>query len=423
MGKTRKSPAHQNSKEAHDHVQLRGEIREEVLTQIDLSKEVNDEIIFDMIDQAVLFKGRQTYISLEEKQQLRREIFNGIRRLDVLQELLEEDSVTEIMINGPSDIFIEQEGKIHKWEKCFENREKLEDVIQQIVSKANRMVNESTPIVDVRLQDGSRVNVVLPPVAINGPIVTIRRFPKNPITMEGLVEIGSLSREAADFLQKLVKARYNIFISGGTGAGKTTFLNALSGYIPSEERVITIEDSAELQIQGIPNLVRMEVRNANTEGKNTIDIRQLIRSALRMRPDRIIVGEVRDAAAIDMIQAMNTGHDGSLSTGHANGPAEMLSRLETLVLMGMDIPLSAVRSQIASAVDIIVQLGRLRDKSRKTLSISQVVGIEHGEIICQPLYVFREEEGGHGQRVVGDLVPTKHTLYRRKKLEAAGICL
>lgn len=400
---------------------LQRQIRQEVLSQADLSRDICDEAILEIIDKAIIAKGRESYISLGDKHNLRTEIFNAIRRLDILQELLEDEEVTEIMINGPKDIFIEKRGCIHRWGKEFESREKLEDVIQQIVSKANRIINESTPIVDVRLADGSRVNVVLPPVAINGPIVTIRRFPQNPITVSELIKIGSLTEEAAGFLKNLVQARYNILISGGTGAGKTTFLNALSNYIPSDERIITIEDSAELQIQNIPNLVRMEVRNANTEGKNEVSIRALIKSALRMRPDRIIVGEVRDESAIDMIQAMCTGHDGSLSTGHANGPADMLARLETLVLMGMDIPLAAVRSQIASAIDIVIQLGRLRDKSRRTLSISEVTGVKEGAIVLNPLYEFEEEGMTEQGTVKGSLKRTQNVMHMTQKLERAGM--
>lgn len=402
---------------------LQKQIREDVLSRADLSQDICDEAILEIIDKAIIAKGRESYISLEDKHNLRTEIFNAIRRLDILQELLEDKEITEIMINGPKDIFIEKKGCIQRWEKEFESKEKLEDVIQQIVSKANRIINESTPIVDVRLEDGSRVNVVLPPVAINGPIVTIRRFPQNPITVSELIAIGSLTEEAAAFLKSLVQARYNILISGGTGAGKTTFLNALSNYIPSDERIITIEDSAELQIQNIPNLVRMEVRNANTEGKNEVSIRALIKSALRMRPDRIIVGEVRDESAIDMIQAMNTGHDGSLSTGHANGPSEMLARLETLVLMGMDIPLAAVRSQIASAIDIVIQLGRLRDKSRRTLSISEVTGVEQGVIVLNPLYEFEEEGMTEKGTVKGSLKRTQNAMCMTQKLERAGVFL
>ena len=325
------------------------------------------------------------------------------------------------MVNGPDQIFIEKQGRLEPYPKKFLSKEKLEDVIQQIVGKVNRTVNESSPIVDVRLQDGSRVNVVLPPVAINGPIVTIRKFPADPITMEHLVSIQSITMQAAEFLKKLVQAKYNIFISGGTGSGKTTFLNALSAYIPKEERIITIEDSAELQIQNIPNLVRLEVRNANLEGKNEVTIRDLIRSALRMRPDRIILGEVRDAAAYDLLSVMNTGHDGSLSTGHANSPKDMLKRLEALVLTAVDIPLLAVRSQIASAIDIVVQLGRLRDRSRKVLEIDEMIGMDGTEIIMRPLYCFKEQGEDEKGNVIGQLAATQNALYHTQKLKAAGM--
>ena len=401
--------------------QYQKKIKEYVLKQMDLSREISDEGIRELIDEGILRESRERYIPGREKVMLCKEIFNSIRRLDALQELLEDKDITEIMINGASDIFVERGGRVSRWDKEFESRERLEDVIQHIVSGANRIVNESNPIVDVRLEDGSRVNIVLPPVALNGPVVTIRRFPEQAITMEELVQRNSLTREVADFLKNLVEAKYNIFISGGTGAGKTTFLNALSQFIPRDERVITVEDSAELQIQGVANLVRLEVRNANTEGKNGISIRDLIKSALRMRPDRIIVGEVRDSAAIDMIQAMNTGHDGSLSTGHANSPPDMLERLETLVLMGMDIPLQAVQNQISSAIDIIVQLGRLRDKSRRTLEVAEVLGCREGEFLLNPLYTFREKGEDEEGRITGQLEATGNVLQACGKLERAGL--
>ena len=358
---------------------------------------------------------------MDEKKEVIQRTFYAIRKLDVLQEILEDQEITEIMVNGPDQIFIEKQGRLEPYPKKFLSKEKLEDVIQQIVGKVNRTVNESSPIVDVRLQDGSRVNVVLPPVAINGPIVTIRKFPADPITMEYLVSIQSITMQAAEFLKKLVQAKYNIFISGGTGSGKTTFLNALSAYIPKEERIITIEDSAELQIQNIPNLVRLEVRNANLEGKNEVTIRDLIRSALRMRPDRIILGEVRDAAAYDLLSVMNTGHDGSLSTGHANSPNDMLKRLEALVLTAVDIPLLAVRSQIASAIDIVVQLGRLRDRSRKVLEIDEMIGMDGTEIIMKPLYCFKEQGEDEKGNVIGQLAATPNALYHTQKLKAAGM--
>ena len=398
------------------------ELKNQVLARLDLAHDTKDEEIFDCINQVIMEAGKEEYIPLKEKSQLRQEIFNSLRRLDVLQELVEDRTITEIIINGANHIFIEENGAIRQWEKQFESKEKLEDVVQQIVTSKNRIVNETSPIVDVRLDDGSRVNVVLPPVALNGPIVTIRKFPENPITMEKLIAIGSITREAAEFLKKCIVARYNIFISGGTGSGKTTFLNALSNYIPRDERIITIEDSAELQIKNIPNLVRLEARNKNQEGHNEISIRDLIKSSLRMRPDRIVVGEVRDAAAIDMLAAMGTGHDGSMSTGHANHPRDMLARLETLVLMGMDIPLMAVRRQIASSIDLVVHLGRLRDKTRKVLSIVEVLDIKEGEITVEPLYEF-QETGEKDGRVEGELKRTNHEFVQDEKMRRAGIVL
>lgn len=397
------------------------EIQEVILQKLDINSSISDQTILSLIEESVLRFAHTVYLSMDEKKEVIQRTFYAIRKLDVLQEILEDQEITEIMVNGPDQIFIEKQGRLEPYPKKFLSKEKLEDVIQQIVGKVNRTVNESSPIVDVRLQDGSRVNVVLPPVAINGPIVTIRKFPADPITMEYLVSIQSITMQAAEFLKKLVQAKYNIFISGGTGSGKTTFLNALSAYIPKEERIITIEDSAELQIQNIPNLVRLEVRNANLEGKNEVTIRDLIRSALRMRPDRIILGEVRDAAAYDLLSVMNTGHDGSLSTGHANSPNDMLKRLEALVLTAVDIPLLAVRSQIASAIDIVVQLGRLRDRSRKVLEIDEMIGMDGTEIIMKPLYCFKEQgEDGKGN-VIGQLAATSNALYHTQKLKAAGM--
>ncbi|MDE7267183.1 MAG: CpaF family protein [Lachnospiraceae bacterium] len=379
------------------------QIASSVRERIDLSREVSDEEIQEMIDDLVLGLGRSVGLSLEQREELGKSVFYSIRKMDVLQELIDSDDVTEIMINGTDNIFVEKAGRIYQWEKHFDTKEKLEDVIQQIVAKCNRAVNEASPIVDARLENGARVNIVLAPVALNGPIVTIRRFPDKPISMSDLISFGSITEEAAGELSKLVRAGYNIFISGGTGSGKTTFLNALSHDIPKSERIITIEDSAELQLQEIPNLVRLETRNANTEGAKAITIRDLIKSALRMRPDRIIVGEVRGSEAIDMLQALNTGHDGSLSTGHANSSRDMLSRLETMVLMGMELPLAAVRRQIASGVDLIVHLGRLRDKSRRVLEITEILGFEDGEIVTKPIYQF-EEIGEEKEKVVGKLV-------------------
>lgn len=391
-----------------------------MLEEIPAGIEISDEEIKNCIDNEIAGICREQYIRLEEKRKLRHSVFNSIRKMDVLQDILEDEEVTEIMVNGPENIFIERKGVLTKTELKFEQRERLEDIVQQIASTGNRIVNESSPILDARLKDGSRVNIVVPPISIDGPVVTIRKFPKEAMTMEKLLEIGAITEEAAIFLEKLVRAKYNIFISGGTGAGKTTFLNILSNYIPSGERVITIEDSAELQIQNIPNLVRLEARNANVEGKNQVTIRDLVKSALRMRPDRIIVGEIRDQTAIDLLTAMNTGHDGSLSTGHANSPADMLNRLETLVLMGMDIPLPAIRQQIASGIDIVIHLGRLRDKSRKVLDISEIEGVSQGKIQLRPLYQFQEEGDKRGT-VTGQLWATKNSLLSTEKCQRAGI--
>lgn len=359
-------------------------------------------------------------MSVLEREQLGKELFYAIRKLDILQELVDDPDITEIMINGTDNIFIERQGRLQIWNKSFHEKEKLEDVIQQIVAKCNRTVNEANPIVDARLENGSRVNIVLAPVALNGPIVTIRRFSDDPITMSKLLQFGSITEEAVAFLKNLVFAGYNIFISGGTGSGKTTFLNALSEFIPKEERIITIEDSAELQIRGVPNLVRMETRNANVEGCQEITIRDLIKSSLRMRPDRIVVGEVRGAEALDMLQCLNTGHDGSLSTGHANSAKDMLSRLETMVLMGMDLPLSAIRRQMASGIDIIVHLGRLRDKTRKVLEIVEVTGFENQEIVIQPLYLFQETGEDETGKVQGQLTKVGE-LEHKEKWKSAGL--
>lgn len=398
----------------------RKELQEEVLQKIELDKEISDEELLNIIDLTLHEKGKECYISIGRKQRIRKEIFNSIRRLDILQELLEDTSITEIMINGYKDIFIERDGRIVKWKKSFESSHKLEDIIQHIVAASNRRINESSPIVDARLEDGSRVNIVLPPVSLSGPIVTIRKFPEETMTMEKLIAIGSLDSDTARFLKELVIAGYNIFISGGTGAGKTTFLNALSNYIPKEERIITIEDSAELQIKNIENLVRLEVRNANVEGDNEITIRDLIKSSLRMRPDRIVVGEVRDASSIDMLQALNTGHNG-MSTGHANSSKDMLSRIETMVLLGADIPLKAVRKQIASAIDIVIHLGRLRDKSRKVLEVVEVLDLVGDEIELNPLIRFYEEGEGENGKILGGLRRTENSLIHQEKLIRAGL--
>lgn len=398
---------------------LRAEqLHEKVLSRMDFMREPSDEELLEIIHSVLEESSKKQFIPLKEKAALGKELFNAFRKLDILQELIEDESITEIMINGTENIFIEREGQIFLSDKKFLSRGKLEDVVQQMVAECNRIVNEASPIVDARLNDGSRVNVVLPPAAINGPIVTIRKFPKHRITMEQLLEYESISEEAAEFLVRLVKAGYNIFISGGTGSGKTTFLNVLSDYIPETERIITIEDNAELQITELPNLVRLEARNANVEGTGEISIRDLIRTALRMRPDRIIVGEVRGKEAADMLQAFNTGHDGSLSTGHANSPKDMLSRLEMMTLMGMDIPLSAVQRQIAAGIDIMVHLGRLRDRSRKVLEIVEVLGYEKDEIRLQSLFSFRETGEKNG-KIQGEWVKNAD-LLRREKLLAAG---
>ena len=405
--------------EQEKYLAVRDGIKRELLSDMDFTREMSDEEIQDAIADRLRAREFAGRLNVYERARMGKELFFTIRGLDVLQELIEDEQVTEIMINGMEGIFVERAGRLFAWPCGFESGEKLQDVIQQIVAGCNRVVNETSPIVDARLENGSRVNVVLGPIALNGPVVTIRRFPEQPIGMRELLEIGSISEEACSFLEKLVKARYNIFISGGTGSGKTTFLNALTGFIPADERLITIEDSAELQIRGIPNLVRMETRNANVEGCQPITIRDLIKTSLRMRPDRIIVGEVRGGEAVDLIaSALNCGHDGSMSTGHANSAQDMLMRLETMMLMGMEIPLPAIRRQIASGVDIIVHLGRLRDKTRKVLQIAEVTGIEDGEIRLSSLFSF-EEEGETSGRVRGRLI-RKEKLLHEDKLKMAG---
>ncbi|MDD3253397.1 MAG: CpaF family protein [Lachnospiraceae bacterium] len=367
-------------------MRLKEQIREELQSR----SQIEDGELYDCIEEAIEAEGKRRYLPLKRRVELKNRLFDGFRRLDILQELVDDPQVTEIMVNGKDHIFVEKKGRLCQWEHGFDQNEQLEDMIQQIVSRINRTVNVSHPIADARLEDGSRVHVVLPPVALDGPVVTIRKFPE-PITTEKLIALGSLNDEAAAFLERLVKAGYNLFISGGTGSGKTSFLNAMSGFIPETERVITIEDSAELQIRQVRNLVRLETRNANVEGEGAIEISDLIRASLRMRPNRIIVGEVRGKEALDMLQALNTGHSGSLSTGHANSPRDMLTRLETMTLMAADLPLAAVRSQIASAIDVLVHLGRLRDKSRKVLEIVEVGDCVAGEIQLNPLYRFVEE--------------------------------
>lgn len=409
---------------------LKQQLQETVRQRMDMSSELSDAQIGEIIDSVIMEKSREVYMSAVTKLTLRQELFNAIRRLDLLQELIDDKTVTEIMVNGADAIFYERDGRIYTWDRHFESREKLEDVIQQIVSRSNRQVNESIPIVDARLKDGSRVNVVLDPVALNGPILTIRKFPEEAITMEDLIRWESISQEAAEYLKVLVKAGYNIFISGATSTGKTTFLNVLADYIPKTERVITIEDSAELQIHGIENLVRMEVRQADGDGVSNVTLRDLIRTSLRMRPDRIIVGEVRGEEALDMIQSMNTGHDGSLSTGHANSPQDMLSRLETMALFASDIPIQAIRKQIASSIDIIVQLERLRDRSRRVTAIAEVLDCTEDVYILNPIFEFHEQDnlvmenssyGDIPERVVGQLERTGYHLMHRRKLHAAAL--
>ena len=370
------------------------QIREQVLNRMDLSRDVSDEEIGELIGEVASQTLRGRTMSIHDRVRIEQQVFNSLRKLNVLQELVDDPEVSEIMVNGPGHIFYEKDGRVQVWTHSFTSEEKMQDVIQQIVGSHNRVVNLSNPIVDTRLSDGSRVNIVLSPISLEGSVITIRKFPQHPLDMETLIAREAISREAAELLKRLVKARYSILISGGTSSGKTTFLNALSQYIPEDERVITIEDSAELQIQGVKNLVRLETRNANMEGVMPITIRDLIRTALRMRPDRIIVGECRGAETFDMLQALNTGHDGGLSTAHGNSCRDILSRLEMMVLMGMDLPLAAIRQQIASGIDIIVHLGRLRDKSRRVLEIAELDGIEEGELKLHTLYEL--EQGACG---------------------------
>lgn len=396
-------------------------LRSDIMAALDLSREQNDEEIYRFIETEVEEYSQNNLLTLKEREQLEHLLFNSLRKYDAIQELLEDADVTEIMINGASHIFYEKKGTLFQAQTHFSSEQKLSDVIQQMAGNSNRMVNEASPIVDTRLADGSRVNIVLSPISIDGAAVSIRKFPKTPILMEDLIRIGSITEEAAAFLKVLVAAGYNIFISGGTGSGKTTFLNALSQYIPREERIITIEDSAELRLVDKPNLVRLETRNQMFDGVKPITIRDLIRTALRMRPERIVVGECRGEEALDMLQAMNTGHDGSLSTGHANSCRDMLSRLETMVLMGMELPLAAIRSQIASGLDILVHLGRMRDKSRKVLAITEVIGMQDGEIVLKDLYRY-VEKSPDVEMACGKL-QQMGTLFNQEKCKRAGITL
>lgn len=399
---------------------LVAEIKRYVTENLPLSK-MGDEALEEKIEEIVAQRIGARYCSIEQRLSIIQQVYSSIRGFGLLDSIMNDDTITEVMINGPENVFIEQNGRLIKLDKQFESQRKLEDIIQRIVGLAGREVNQANPICDTRLPDGSRVNVVLPPIALCGPTVTIRKFSKTPMTIEKLIQYGSITQEIADKLELLVKAKYNIFISGGTGSGKTTFLNALSNYIPKDERVITIEDSAELQITGVQNLVSLETRNANASGAGQITIRDLIKSSLRMRPERIVVGEVRGGEALDMLQAMNTGHDGSLSTGHANSTEDMLSRLETMVLQGSaGLPLEAIRQQIASAVDIIIHLSRLRDKSRKTMEITEVVGYEDGKILLNPLYVFEEDENSTLTKVSGRLKRTSNPMKNDYKLRLSG---
>ncbi|WP_413034624.1 CpaF family protein [Paenibacillus xylanilyticus] len=394
-------------------------MRREVRAGLDLTSTAGDKELWQGIERKVLSDPMLDDLTSGERHTLVQRLFDSFRGLDILQPLVDHPDITEIMINSHREIFVEQDGEVIQIQLEFESRERLEDIIQMIVSGVNRIVNESSPIVDARLKDGSRVNIVLPPIALKGPTMTIRKFPSEPMKMSDLIDKGALHEEAAELLQQLVRSKYNIFIGGGTGSGKTTFLNALSQFIPADERIITIEDSAELQIVTVPNLVSLETRNANTEGKGEISIRDLIKSSLRMRPNRIVIGEVRGAEALDMLQAMNTGHDGSLSTGHANNITDMISRLETMVLSGAELPIAVVRQQISSAIDVFVHLSRLRDRSRRVTEISEVIGMQDGEVLLNPLFRFQEREEREG-KIIGGLVQVG-TLKQVEKIQMAGL--
>ncbi|TDQ42194.1 CpaF family protein [Aureibacillus halotolerans] len=402
-------------------ISLVKQMKDEVMEDLDLTGSTSDEELEAKIEEIIFAYSRDQRFTATQKQQLVDAVFSSFRGLDALQPLLDDPSVTEIMINSHNEVFIERAGQTIQTDVQFPSRARLEDIIQSIVSRVNRIVNESSPIVDARLQDGSRVNVVLPPIALKGPTMTIRKFPEKPVGVEDLIKWRALSAPVASFLEDLVKAKYNVFISGGTGSGKTTFLNVLSNFIPQDERIITIEDSAELQIRNVPNLVALETRNANTEGKGEVTIRDLIRASLRMRPNRIIVGEVRGSEALDMLQAMNTGHDGSLSTGHANSTKDMLSRLETMVLSGASLPVEVIRQQISSAVNIMIHLSRLRDKTRKVVAVSEMLDVVDGEYQMNPLFEFVEERETDDGKIIGDLQPTGNQLQQTLRLKAAGI--
>ena len=395
-------------------------VKNDVLERMDALNDVTDEKIYECIDESLYVLGDNECLSIKDKLDLRKQLFNKIRGLDILEDLLSDDSITEIMVNGYKDIFVERNGKVEKLDLEFQDEGKLNDIVQRIVGNVNRRVNERNPIVDANIKGKYRVSIVLYPVALNGPIITIRKFKKDLIDMEKLIKLGSVSKELGDFFEKVVRSKYNIFISGSTNSGKTTLLNILSNYIPGDERIVTIEDSVELQIKGIENLVTLEARTGNVDEDVEITIRDLIKASLRMRPDRVIVGEVRGSECIDMLSAMNTGHDGSMSTGHGNSSREMLLRLETMYLMGMDIPLVAIRNQIAGSIDIMVHIGRLRDGSRKILSVSEVKGVNNGEIELETLYEFVEEGEDDGGKVMGKFVK-KSELTNKDKCIKAGV--
>ncbi|SEN85995.1 CpaF family protein [Paenibacillus sp. OV219] len=395
-------------------------LKEQIRGQLELGSAMTDEAFRSRIERTVFQWCRDHPMAAAEKAVLVHRLFHAFRGLDLLQPLMDDPSITEIMINGHEELFVERDGQLSRLPSAFESKERLEDLIQTVVAAVNRVVNESSPIVDARLKDGSRVHIVLPPIALKGPTMTIRKFPEKPLLMDNLIAREALSEDSAVLLEALVKAKYNIFISGGTGSGKTTFLNALSQFIPADERIVTIEDAAELQIRSVPNLVSLETRNANTEGKGAISMRELIRASLRMRPNRIIVGEVRGGECIDMLQAMNTGHDGSLSTGHSNSARDMTARLETMALSGADLPIGVIRQQISSAIDIIVHLSRLRDRTRRVTEICEVTGVVGGEVMIEPIYSFVEEDEYEG-RVIGELRRTAHRLQRSWKLRMAGM--
>lgn len=404
----------------YDYYSEKEQIKEQILNEIDYSKDLSEEELIDVIDKIIVLQKNKNYIEIAEREALRKEVFYAMRRWDIIQELMEDPEVTEIMVNGLEHIFIEKKGSICCYHKKFNSLKTLHHVIQQMAAGCNRIVNESSPILDARLSDGSRVNIVLGSVALNGPVITIRRFPGQPITMDDLIRYQAISQEVCEWLKDLVSAGYNILVSGGTGSGKTTFLNVLSGFIPSQERIITIEDNAELQIKSIPNLVKLEVRNANVEGCKEITIRDLIKTSLRMRPDRVVIGEVRGAEAIDLLQALNTGHKGSMSTVHANSAKDSISRLETMVLMGMELPLNAIRRQIAAGIDIIIHLGRLRDRSRRVLEIAEVKDYIEGEVNLNTIYRFIEDGVTEKNVVSGKLQKEGHLIHE-EKLKEMGI--